>query len=63
MRCKILAPHFTGEFVAFRSFLSFQVAAWACKTRKAYFESVYRFTVFPSPWVKAEVSAVGVLLL
>lgn len=63
MRCKTLAPYFIGEFLAFRSLLSFQVAAWACKTGKAYFKSVYRFTIFPSPRVKSQVRAVSVLLL
>ena len=63
MRCKLLAPYFIGEFLAFRSLLSFQVAAWACKTGRTYFESVCRFTTFPSPRVKARVRAVRVLLL
>ena len=59
MRFKISAPYFIGEFLAFRSHLSFQIAEWACKTKKAYFESVYIFTIFPSPRVKARVRAIS----
>ena len=59
MRCKISAPCFTGEFFAFKSPLSFQIAAWTCKARKAYFESVHVFIIFPSPKVKAQVRAIS----
>ena len=31
-RCNISAPYFIGEFSAFRSHLSFQIAGWAGKT-------------------------------
>ena len=49
MRCKISAAYFIGEFLAFSSSFSFKITAWACKTREAYFESVFIFTTFPSP--------------
>ena len=58
MRCKISAPYFIGEFLAFKS-PPFQKAAWACKTRKAYFESVYLFITFPSIRVRALVRAIS----
>lgn len=32
VRCNISAPYFIGEFSAFRSHLSFQIAGWAGKT-------------------------------
>ena len=39
--------------------LSFQTAACACSTRKAYLESVYMATLFPFPSSKARVRAMS----
>ena len=59
MRCKISASYFTGEFLTFGSLFSFQMAVWACKTRKVYFETRYIFIIFPSPGIKAWVRAIS----
>ena len=58
MRYKLLAAYFIGKFLAFRNPLFLQIDAWACKTSKAYFESVYIFTIFPFPGVEAWVRAI-----
>ena len=57
MRCKISVPYSIGEFLVFRRLLSFQIAARAYKTRKAYFESVHIFIIFSFPRIKAQVRA------
>ena len=59
MRCKISASFFTGGFLTFRSLFSFQIAVWACKTRKVYFETRYIFIIFPFPRIKAWVRAIS----
>lgn len=45
-----------GEFFVF---VSFQIAAWSCKIRKAYLESVCILKIFPSPKTKAQVKAIS----
>ena len=56
-RCKISVLYSIGEFLVFRGLLSFQIAAWAYKTRNTYFESVHIFIIVSLPRIKAQVRA------
>lgn len=56
---RISGPCLMGGFHAVRSPISFHIAAWACRTRKAYLESVYMLTHDSLPNLSAQVKAVS----
>ena len=56
---RIWSPYLIGEPRVLKWPLSFQIAACACGTRKAYLESVSMATLFPFPSSKAQIMAMS----
>lgn len=56
---KISGPCLMRGFHAVKSPRSFHISEWACRTRKAYLESVYMLTLESLPNLSAQVKAVS----